>query len=67
MSKIKVIKLKTFTLYAKDKLNKDYYFVLSVSANSLKAAREIAKPDILKLNRKYPHYQYEFKWEEDNV
>lgn len=63
----KIIKLKTFTLYAVEKVTKDYIFILSVDANNLKSAKQFAKPHIFSLNRKFPHYNYDFKWEEDNV
>lgn len=60
-------KLKTYTLYAIDKISKDYIFILSVDATSLKSAREFAKAKTLSLNRTYPHYQYDFKWEQESV
>lgn len=61
------IKFKTFTLYAIDKVSKDYNFVLSVDASNLKSAKDFAKNKILALNRTYPHYHYDFKWEEERV
>lgn len=65
--KIKDIKLKTYTLWAVNKASKDYNFILSVNANNLKTAKQFSRPQAIKLDRKYPHYHYNFVWEEDNV
>lgn len=62
MSK-KRLTFKTYTLYAVDRVTQDYYFVLSVHANTLKAAKSFVKTNILELNRRYPHHHYNFRWE----
>lgn len=61
------ILLNTYNLYAVEKMTNDYIFIMSVSANDLKTARKVAQNDAIRLHRKYPSYNYEFKWEQDNV
>lgn len=67
MKKSNVLKLKTYTLYAKDKVSGDYIFILSVDANNLKSAREFAQKHAFDLHRKFPYYHYDFIWEQENV
>lgn len=61
------IKLKTYTLWAVDKVTKEYNFIMSVHANNLKTAKQYSRPQAITLDRKFPHYHYDFLWEEDHV
>jgi len=61
------IRFKSYTLFAVDKVTKEQVFVLSVDASNLKSAKQFAKGRILELARTYPHYHYDFVWEEDRV
>lgn len=63
--KRKHIRLKTYTLWAVDKVYNEYCFILSVNANNLKAAKQFSRPQAITLARKYPHYHYNFVWEQD--
>lgn len=61
------LKIKTYNLYAVEKMTNDYIFIMSINADSLKTARQFAQKHAIELHRKYPHYNYDFRWEQDNV